>query len=213
VTWSLSRLKTFEQCHAKFNYRYNLKLVDNYKGSAATRGVDIHKGIEDSIKGVAPVPTEAGHVAECVQSLKPSGLEHHSEFNIHLDRDWKQVIAGDYWYHGIIDLYVRTSHDTADIRDWKTGKIYPDHDEQKELYALALFCCFPELQEITTYFDYLDQGKTISKVFHPHMVGPAKERWLKRVTTMEECSEFLPMPSYGCRYCGFSKAKGGPCRF
>lgn len=213
MTWSLSRLKTYELCHAKFNYRYNLKLEDSYKGAAASRGINVHKGIEEHIKSVAPLPPEAGHVAYTIGSLKASGHEHHAEFNILLDRNWKQVITGDYWHHAIIDLYVRESPQVASLHDWKTGKIYPDHNDQKELYAIDLFSCFPELEEVQTYFDYLDIGRSISKVFHREHVEPAKERWEKRVAKMEADTEFLMMPSYACRYCGFSKAQGGPCRF
>jgi hypothetical protein len=213
MTWSLSRLKTFEQCHAKFDYQYNLGLDRGSSGPAAERGVAIHKDIENSLKGAAPAPTESGHVGDLINALKLSGAKFHPECNIKLDREWKQVVVGDYWYHGILDLLVFPEVGVAHIRDWKTGKIYPDHDKQKELYALAVFCAFPETQEIQTFFDYLDQGKTITRTFHPHMVEPAKERWSRRVARMESATEFMPMPGYACRWCGFSKAKGGPCRF
>jgi hypothetical protein len=214
MSWSLSRLKTFETCHAKYDYRYNLKIPDNGGSSAAQRGIDIHAGIEKSIKDrITPVPEEASFVGDTIRSLQYAGVEHRAEFDLKLDKDWKQVITGDYWFHGIIDLYVRTSPTTASFHDWKTGRIYPDHDEQKELYALALFCAYPELEEITSHFDYLDQRKSITRTFHPYMVPAAKERWSRRVGRMQSATEFIPTPGYLCRWCGFSKAKGGPCRF
>ena len=213
MTWSLNRLKTFEACHAKFNYQYNVGLERGPAGPAAQRGIDIHKEIENSIKGITPEPHAAGHVSQHLAALKLSGCPVHAEYNLKLDREWKAVLSGDYWYHGVIDLLAFPEPGLAHIRDWKTGKIYPDHDQQKELYSLAVFCAFPETQEIQTFFDYLDLGKTITRTFHPHMIDPAKERWSARVARMEAATEFMPMPGYACRWCNYSQSKGGPCRF
>jgi hypothetical protein len=214
-TWSLNRLKTFESCHAKFDYQYNAGLDRGPAGPAAQRGIDTHKDIENAIKAptLSDMPHALGHVRDTISALKLSGIVCHPEYNLKLDREWKQVLTGDYWYHGVIDLLVFPEPGLAQIRDWKTGKIYPDHDQQKELYSLAVFCAFPETQEIQTFFDYLDLGKTITRTFHPHMVEPAKERWGNRVARMEAATEFVPNPGYACRWCNYSSSKGGPCRF
>jgi hypothetical protein len=207
MTWSLSRLKTFEQCAAKYDYRYRQQVpVTDTSSPAAARGVKIHKEIEQSLNDGAPMPMEASFLTDI-----PAGG--HPEFTVKLDREWKQAVAGDYWYHGIIDLYVRTSETTATIYDWKTGKIYPDHEDQKSLYALVLMCIFPELQEVKTIFSYLDLRKQIPKVFHPHSNLLAKETWNARVAKMEGATEFIPSPGYLCRYCAYSRSAGGPCRF
>jgi len=213
VTWSLNRLKTFETCHAKFDYQYNQKLDRGSAGPAAQRGIDIHRAIEESLHGRSDVPSESGHVADTIQAVRISAAPFYIEYNLHLDRDWKRVITGDYWYHGVLDLLIFPEPGQAVIRDWKTGRIYPDHDQQKELYSLAVFCAFPEVQEVVTHWDYLDQGKTVTRTFLPWMVEPAKERWTNRVRRMEEATEFIPMPGYGCRWCNYSNSKGGPCRF
>lgn len=213
VTWSLNRLKTYEMCHAKYDYQYNHGLARGPAGPAAQRGIDTHREIEEHLKGATPIPHAAGHVTDIIGALKLSGIRFEPEYNLKLDREWKHVIAGDYWYHGVLDLLVFPEPGLAQIRDWKTGRIYPDHDAQKELYSLAVFCAFPETQEIQTFFDYLDLGKTVTRTYHPHMVEPAKDRWQRRVDRMEAATEFVPNPGYGCRWCNYSQSKGGPCRF
>lgn len=216
MTWSLSRLKTFETCHAKYDYRYRQHIEDTYKSPAAERGILIHKGIEAAINSTSPVPEEASFLSTYVNEVR--GKENflvRPEFRLELTRDWKPVGPGDeVWFVGILDLLsVDPTQTRAVVDDWKSGKIYPDHEQQKELYGITTFRLLPTVQELLTQFHYFDLGKVVTRTYYPGHVEPAMERWNSRVAKMEAATEFLPMPSYSCRYCSFSKARGGPCRF
>lgn len=213
MTWSASRLKTYESCAAKYSYRYVEKRPQGESSPQAARGSNIHAAIEAAVKSGGDIPEEAGHlVSTYLRGLRFSKAVALSEFDLKLDRQWKQVIAGDYWYHGILDLLV-LDDTKANVDDWKTGKMYKEHDDDKELYAIAVMSAYEHVEEVLTQYHYIDQGKMVPKVFYRHHVEPAKERWTRRVLKMENESDFIPSPGYLCRYCPYSKAKGGPCRF
>jgi PD-(D/E)XK nuclease superfamily protein len=214
MTVSHSRLKTFESCAAKYDYRYLQKIDKPYVSSPqAARGSAIHELIEQSIKAGTDTPEEAGHlVANYIRGLRFSGGIIHAEYDLKLDREWMLVTEGDYWLHAILDLLVLFPT-RANLDDWKTGKIYPEHVEQGELYAIALFSGMPELEEIEVQFHYIDLGKVVRKLYLRSMLGEAKERWDRKFTRMETATEFIPNPGYLCRYCQFNAASGGPCRF
>lgn len=213
MPWSLSRLRTFETCPAKYEYRYLQKIAQGEPSAAAARGSSIHKAIEVAVKTGGDLPEEAGHLVNSyINMQRMSGNKVYPEYDLKLDHDWKMIVAGPYWYHGILDLFV-LGDKIANVDDWKSGKMYPSHDDDKEMYALAVFCAYPEVEEVVTQYHYMDLGKVVPKVFHRPMVEPAQERWTRRVHRMEQATEFIPKPQYGCRYCDYSKAKGGPCRF
>jgi PD-(D/E)XK nuclease superfamily len=214
-TWSFSRYKTFEQCHAKYDYRYNLKVPDNRgSGPAAERGVRIHKEIEESIKGTGAPPVEASFVGDHLGAIRVSGIPATAEFVLKLAKDWTLAPnPEDYWLHCILDLYTIPEPTVAEVWDWKTGKRYPEHDEQKELYAIAVLSAYPEIEIVRTKFAYLDQGSIIPKEFGRHHVEAAQERWNRKIERMHTATEFIPMPTFACRWCGYSSAFGGPCRF
>lgn len=216
MTWSLSRLKTYETCHAKFNYRYNLGAADTYRSPQADRGIDLHKGIENAILGTGPLPQQAVYLESYINGLAGQGhILVRPEFRIELARGWQPTgVDAPVWYVGILDLLsLDKSAKKATVDDWKSGKIYPDHGEQRQLYAIATFRLYPELEEVLTQFHYFDLSRTNAVTFFRYHVDPTIERWNQRVEKMEQETEFMPMPGFHCRYCSFSNARGGPCRF
>lgn len=216
MTWSLSRLKTFETCHAKYDFRYNHKLEDTYKSPYAERGIAIHKDIENYLNRAGPAPEAASFLGPYLaEVLAKADVLVRPEFRLELARGWVPVTEGlEVWLVSILDLLTTVrAENKAVVDDWKSGKIYPDHDDQKELYAIGVFRLLPEINEVLTQFHYFDIGKVVARTFYRAHAEAAMERWNRRVAKMETATEFIPMPGYHCRYCSFSRARGGPCRF
>lgn len=211
-TWSLSRLGTFEKCQAQYKYRY-IDQIPTPKSTSAQRGIDTHKIVEDFLLGNVPsLPDELSFYSQFLTSLKNAGV--HAEIKLGVDRSWSPVSWDNeaVWGRAVLDaLHINGS--VANVYDWKTGKPYPEHDDQKELYAAFVFSNYPEVQRVNSFHTYLDSRKTIPKVFdRPDLTGIV-ERWTDRVRRMEEAQMFIPNPTFSCTYCPFSRAKGGPCRF
>lgn len=206
---SFSKLKCFEQCPAKYNYRYNLNLADT-PGPAAQRGTLMHKFFEDYLAtpGVL-VPPDLTMYTGFLNNLKTMGAK--PEFKFNLNEEWIPVEKSS-WLVGYIDALIVDPPD-ATVFDWKTGKEYDDHYEQKEIYALGTFYTFPELSNVRAVHVYTDLGRNTERIYHKDQMPAMRDRWTDRFKKLEAATDFFPKPQFLCRYCSYSTSNGGPCRF
>lgn len=159
---SYSRLSTFEQCPAKFDYLYVTKSCKD-KGSEATEyGTRVHEVLELHGQGRHDLikPTE-----ENKRTLKQWGplvdkllarngtkyFEHQMAVNEQLQPvDW---FAPDVWIRSIADVLV-IDGETAYVIDWKAGKV-KDNPTQLQLFAAMVLWHFPEVNTVKTSFVWL----------------------------------------------------------
>ncbi len=214
MRWSLSALSSYEKCPAQYKYRHIERLPVNFKSDAAARGTELHATIESFLKGtITELPNEINFYTQYLTQLK--GREIYPEHKVALTRDWEVTEwDGDLcWYRGIFDLKISGAGDEVTIIDWKTGKIYPEHDDQKSLYSLAAFSESPTVQRVRAIHVYLDLGKNREKTYDRQQLHELRASWNSRVLKLEQETEWLPNPNFMCRYCSFSRMNGGPCKF
>jgi hypothetical protein len=212
MPWSLSKLKTYEQCPAKYKYQHIDKLATP-QGAAAARGTAIHQDIELFLLGTTPsLPDSLSIYHSWLTGLK--GKEMYPEHKVGLGKDWTPIEfdSPDVWLRSVLDLKVLDGNE-AYVYDWKTGKVYPDHVDQKTLYTITTFAEHPNLTQVTAMHVYVDLGKNTQVTYHRDQAEQMKQLWQMRINRLEGDTSFLPRPDYGCRWCQFSRAKGGPCRF
>lgn len=210
MSWSLSSLGTWEQCGLKYKLKYVDKISDR-PSEAATRGTDNHALIEAYLKGeVAILPSVLSFYQSFLSGLKlyPVFPEH----RIALDKNWSLVDWKDGWFRCVLDLKL-IDGTGAVVYDWKTGKMYDDHYDQKELYALAVLSENPEITRVRSVHVYLDLNKHTERTYERSDLISRRQGWEARVSKMEADKEYIPNPSWKCRFCSFSKFKGGPCQF
>lgn len=103
------------------------------------------------------------------------------------------------------------------IYDWKTGKIYPEHDDQKALYSVAAFSEYPSVHQVRAIHVYFDLGQIRQKTFHKDEMHELRNKWNVRagkyLEALKNPDGMIANPGYHCRWCSFSASKGGPCRF
>jgi hypothetical protein len=209
--WSLSSLGTYEKCPAQYKYGYIDKLPRKQNISAA-RGVSFHAVMEGYLKGdLTTVSTELSFYQGFLDELKKAGAR--AEEKLSVDRQWNPVEWDGAWWRGILDCLVFPTPEEAIIYDWKTGKIYPDHDDQKALYSLAVLSVFPAVRFVRAIHVYLDLGKNEQKGYSQSQVHMLRDFWGNRVARLERDVDFIPHPGFYCRYCSFSRAQDGPCKF
>lgn len=214
--WSFSRWSTYQDCPAKIKFRYVDKLAE--PGSPAMdRGTMIHKIAEDYV--VAPGRTQKPH--DC--------LKHYAaEFKLArkskpiVEKEWAFTesweptgwFAKDAWLRIKTDLIFQPKKAPCVVVDHKTGKRYDKHKDQLSIEALTTFIMLEHVDEIDAQIWYLDQGKpNLTSKFTREDVPFLKMEWEDKVRPMLNDETFAPKPNYGCRWCHYRKANGGPCAF
>lgn len=221
MNWSLSKLGTFTKCRRRFLYSYLQKLTGTVQPAGAKeRGVDQHKIIEDYFKGVrADLPVELLKYKAWFDMLRE--LDFYQENKLAMLEGWLPTSFDDpkAWWKGVLDLKV-LRNGKAWVFDWKTGKVYPDHEDQKELYTIATFVEHPEVDEVEAWHIYLDlNNKDTKKIYFRPQLAELISDWNKKLipymTTMasyergdDPNSFFVTNPSYLCDYCPYSR---NPC--
>lgn len=207
---SYSRLSLFEKCPLQFRFRY-IDRLPTAKAPQAERGTKIHASIEGLLRG------EKSTIHRAAKKLVPLVLEVRQyspriEYKLSFSRGFEKRLKHDspgVWFTMVLDCAYMQG-DTAYVQEWKSGKIYDEHEDQRKVYALgAIKLWNTAYAEATTY--YLDKGARHLL----HVDRPAatliQQQLTERVGRMETQKLFSPRPGYYCSWCSYSKFKGGPC--
>lgn len=219
--WSYSRYKDWMECPLKAKLKHLDKVPEGPKGAALLRGGEIDKEAELFLKG---------DIKKAPQSLKLFGKEFLEIRKLHaipqskwaLDVNWEPL--DDFfhprtWLRVVLDAhYYLPKRKHAVVIDFKTGKIYPDNQNQVELYTVTGFAHYPMAETIEARLWYLDQGEIIPKgdagVFsRKKHFEPLKKKWRQNVIPMLTDKKFLARPGDYCGRCSFSARRGGPCKY
>lgn len=222
TAWSYSRLALFELCPAQFKYK-NIDKLPDPPGPAMDRGNKVHKELADYLlRSGAPKPDvlKAGQKgaalakqADELRAMDPSRRIVEQQWGFTAKFKPCAWFGKDTWWRVVLDVGAVYPDDTADVRDWKTGKKYDTNDDQMRQFALAVFKRFPSVKAVTTGLWYVDTGDEELAEF-TKSDEPAIESDVKtRVHRMLTAETFSPRPNDKCRFCNFSKSKGGPCSF
>lgn len=238
TSWSLSALGCYEKCQLKARYKY-VDRVAEARGAAASRGVDFHKDIELFLLGeTTTLPEKLSYYHQWFTELKR--YEIYPEHKIALKRDWSlcEWENPEVWYKGVLDLKVirraavhlpsesegvsssrpaEAAPNEIIIYDWKTGKIYPDHHDQRTLYSVAAFAEHPTVLQVRAIHVYVDLRQLREETFHRDQMHELRKPWEDSANQFLEALKspdgMIPNPTFHCNWCGYSIRKGGLCRF
>jgi hypothetical protein len=222
--WTISALKDFETCPAKYRWSYLFEPADwlalGYrvvpdKGSPAMqRGTDIHESCERYLLGTI-------NVSELHREIRPgwrnllSGLRHFGatpEEQWEVEEGWHpRDPDGAVWLRAKIDAHYQPSADTMHVIDFKTGKPYLQNMEQVEVYALLAFAKFDAVQTVVGELWYLDHEEPHEKAFHRAQAPKLARRWEQRADRLLSAVQYPPRPNRFCDWCPYNESKGGPC--
>jgi len=222
---SFSRLKVYEDCPYRAKLAYVDKVpqpTDPSKESPLDRGSRIHDFAEKYVRGQIELAHELHNFEKELTTLK----EHFEKRPEHVlleqmwcfDTVWNTVPDDDFantWLRVKLDAcwFLNDKRQTAVVIDYKTGKKSGNevkHMEQMQLYQLATFLRFPEVEEVEVELWYVDQNETTPA----HFSRKNGLRFLKlfndRMLAMTTATEFTPRPSlYKCRFCPYKTGRIG----
>ena len=210
---SYSKLSTYEKCPDQAKYKYVLKMREP-KGPAAERGSALHSSAEAYLLGEkTTIRKELIPIVKVLKETKKAKPD--IERKIALTRglskvvDWYSELA---WFRMVLDA-VYPIERTVQVLEWKSGKVYDDHEDQRQLYAIGALVLHPKASEAVATTHYIDQrGLTTNTRMDRKRANLMAWHFNERLETMERDTRFGPRPGFYCRWCPFSRYKGGPCK-
>lgn len=216
ISLSFSKWSMWNKCPAKFKFAHIDKLSKGVAGPAASRGSEIHQTVDDYLSGKSEQlhPDIHSYYGQFMFNLRNAGAI--PEKQIAVDPLWKVVPwDGDTYCRSVLDAHIPPNEaGVVKVFEWKTGKMYPDHYDQREIYAIKAKVLYPEATDVEVTGVYFDLKKNSPTYSHPHYYQEMKiELWDNNFRRILRDETFIPNPNYGCRFCEFSRSVGGPCEF
>lgn len=208
-----SKLDCFRECPAKFAFQFIQKLPQP-GSSAMERGSKIHEGIEAYMNGwQSEPPPEASSWKEAFDALKLEDFKAEQAWGF--DKNWNKLpdwFGKDCWLRAKSDgHYLKDGKLT--VIDWKTGKYKIPSTEQVEMYAVCGGAVYPEATETTVEMWFIDQDQTYSKTYTREQLLVLRKVYEGYFAPIFQEEQWNPTPGQGCRWCPYSKTKGGKCKF
>lgn len=210
---SHSGLTLYQQCPLAFQKRYITKEkgVQGETSPALQRGTDTHQHFEDYLNGdVDGLDPDHRKWDAMMAGLLQAGATAEMEFGLTKDYEVCGFDDEEAFLRGKIDAcYVEG--DTVNIYEWKTGKQYPEHAQQRQLYALAAMAMHPDAKLVIVSTPYLDLGVITEEEFTPANQLTLKWTFTRKVNKTQPPQDYRPRPSWKCRFCEYAKGVGGTC--
>lgn len=158
----------------------------------------------------APIPGDLVRIAPQLDALKTHNAQ--PEVVWLVDRDWRPVEDPDKaWCKAIVDVHY-VNEDVLYISDYKSGRTYPSHTTQLELYSILGLLHYPTVHRVESRAIYIDKGFDGAEgSLLPRMAPFYISQWTERAVKMESDNTFDPTPGAACRFCPYKSDKGGPC--
>lgn len=207
---SYSGLSLYKQCPLKWHSAYILGQREP-PHPKAERGVVLHKMLEDFFNGVTPYPIADKALKPWWRfmedlKMKPGMV---AEGEIGCDANWKPMAFDDpaAYARGKKDLHW-IDRDTLHLKDWKSGRIYDDHEQQGEFYAAIS----PDYDEVTVEFVYLDHP-LVTKIWEYSRsdVDEIRKGLAEDIQILRMDTKWEATPGDKCTWCKKNWRQGGDC--
>lgn len=215
MPYSYTQFSTFNKCPAKFKYKYLDKLrIPKPPAPAAARGLEVHKSIEEYLRKEKDTVHEAvAFYGTFLTALRDAPIKIEAPFG--LDEKFEYVPYDDpnAVIRGFIDCYLEDD-ESLHVYEWKTGKFYPEHEDQRLLYAIAALQMAPKQEAVEVMGVYLDQKANAQRTYYRAVLDGYIHFFKLELDKVRGATEFPPQPNYLCRFCEYSSmANKGPCQF
>lgn len=175
------------------------------------RGTLLHKMAEDyMVDPAAPVPFELKKIGRKLDELKTKQAR--AEVIWLVNRNWEPVLdQKEAWFKAIIDVH-HVEDEVLYVNDYKSGREYPSHRGQLELYSVLGLLQYPLAKRAESAAIYIDGGFSGNEgsIIRP-MLPKLIEKWTDKALRVENDHDFIANPGSSCRWCPYAASKGGPC--
>tara|TARA_R110000868_G_scaffold5782_1_gene33937 strand:- start:16617 stop:17285 length:669 start_codon:yes stop_codon:yes gene_type:complete len=211
--WGFSKLDVFRACPAKFKYQFIEKLPQG--GSPAMeRGAEMHENIEMYLNGWGKdlLPSVVDWKPQ-LDALKLKDFK--GEQAIGIDKDWNLLpdwFGPKTWLRVKMDAYF-AEEDEMTVIDFKSGQFRIPSQDQIELYAVSGISIKPTIKKVNAQFWFLDSGDVHTVPYTSEQLLTLRKKYETAVAPLYAETIWKPEPSRECRWCPYSKTKGGKCQY
>lgn len=217
---SFSGISTYVNCPSAFKRKYvtkePVKLKDEVQqrkdAPQKFRGTDIHNSVEDYLLGKKNnIHHEiAVKYSLFCSNLKQQGAKPEMEFGF--NAKWESVPFEDptAQIRGKMDCTLDIPQ-SLNVYEWKTGKEYDTHSDQRNLYGLAGLILHPHHEKVIVTTVYFDLGINRPTTYSRNELSSYKWVWERKINKTKPPQPYPMRPSWKCRNCDFSKKNGGKC--
>lgn len=218
--WTISALKDFETCPAKYQWSYlfepqdwfaiGYEFVPSTGSPAMQRGTEIHQTCEDYLNGTGTLHREIGPAwRNLIDGLRYMDATPEEQWEF--EDGWHPKADGALWLRMKIDAHYFPTKDVVHVIDYKTGKPYAANMEQVEVYAIGALAKFDDVQTVVGELWYFDSDEPHEKTFHRDRVSKLALKWEQRATRLLTATSYPPRKNKFCDWCPYNLKKGGPC--
>ena len=215
ITWS--RWADFDQCGLLFQLRH----IEKRKEPPAphfVKGARVHEHVDAWLKRRIPLlPDEAEPLALQLLALrKEKNLVGEEAWGY--TEEWEPLPVTGYfskrdWLRAKIDALVIKAK-LLRVIDFKTGKMRPISAEQVKFYGMLALLRYENVETAALELWYLEQGMVEAHTpVERAEIPKLKREYELKFQRMTSATKFLPNPGLYCRWCPFSKQRGGPCTY
>lgn len=208
-----SKLEAYRDCPQKFHFQFVQKLPQ--PGSPAMeRGSKMHESCEMYLNGwSSTLIPEVASWQEALDAIKEKTFQAEKAWGF--DKDWK--LLSDWfqpttWLRAKSDCHY-VEGNVVTVIDFKSGKYRIPSTEQIELYAICAGAVYPDVAEIIAEYWYLDTGEVYRQPYTREQLLVLRKKYENYFQPLFTDEVFAPTPGVGCRWCTYSKTKGGLCRY
>ena len=224
--YSFSKINSFEACPYKFKLSYIDKISTWTPNLATERGSYIDLLLENYTKSkptefkfnmITPeIKEECDAIFENFKNSELGMYFFDDSFEIEAEVSFgvkyvdKKMATCEYkdkeaLFRGKIDHFMKRG-DKVIVADWKTGKVtnFPA-PLQLVMYAVWIFLEYDEVQEIETYFVYVEHNDYKKYVFKRDHFNALLKKSIEKIYNIEKTEEYKKKESKLCDYCDFMK--------
>lgn len=209
---SPSGLKLYNDCPRLWADKYVHGNNPPSRG-ASDRGTELHLLLELFFTGAQPYPTANKALRPWQRFMEALSVKPNTaEGEMAVLKDWTPTHFGDpnANYRGKADLELTGDPTIYDVFDWKSGKIYPEHEAQGLSYCAM---STSGARVFRTHFVYLDIPTHVETRSYPaERVALERSNLEASIEFVRLDEEYRPKPGPKCYYCHKSWRKGGDCR-
>lgn len=237
---SLSKLNVYKACPKQYEYKHVIALPQG-ESTAMARGLVIHEVLENRVKRAINEGSASLKAGEDATSKIQWFLDELADMGFTHVEPEQEIAYNPYTLECVpwaskgpvvrakLDMMFTTPKHPGVlfVIDWKTGRVYDKHAEEREFYASV--CALQaedsgiEFDYVATAYVYIDQG-TVNPFNYASRDSSARwsktalqaklQAWSAEMIAVGTASRFTYTPgSPQCKWCDYSKAKGGPCIF